>query len=62
MEELTKEQIVAMAIAAIAEETQTDAKNLRVVSFKEIQKTPLMQYVSDNNINYKRYELEDELA
>ncbi|MCQ2467530.1 MAG: hypothetical protein MJ166_08445 [Clostridia bacterium] len=62
MEELTKEQIVAMAIAAIAEETKTDAKNLRVVSFREVQKTPLMQYVSDNNINYKRYELEDELA
>ena len=62
MEELTKEQFVAMAIAAIAEETKTDAKNLRVVSFREVQKTPLMQYVSDNNINYKRYELEDELA
>ena len=62
MEELTKEEIIAMAIGAIAEETNTDAKNLRVVSFKEVQKTPLMQYVSDNNINYKRYELEDELA
>lgn len=62
MEELTKEEIIAMAIAAIAEETGTDAKNLRVVSFREVKQSPLMQYVADRKINYKRYELEDELA
>lgn len=62
MEELTKEEIIAMAVAAIAEETGTDAKNLRVTSFKEVQKSLLSQYLSDNNISYKKYTLEDELA
>lgn len=62
MEELNKEEIIAMAIACIAEETGTDAKNLRVTSFKEVQKSPLAQYISDNNICYKKYSLEDELV
>lgn len=62
MEELTKEEIAVMAIAAIAEETKTDAKNLRIVSFREIQESPLMQFVKDNGISYKKYTLEDELV
>ena len=62
MEELTREEIAAMAIAAIAEESSIDAKNLRIESFREIKQSGLMQYVSDNNINYKKYTLEDELV
>ena len=62
MEELTIEEIAAMAVAAIAEETNTDAKNLRIVSFREIQESPLMQFVKDNGISYKKYSLEDELV
>ncbi|MCQ2531904.1 MAG: hypothetical protein MJ093_04280 [Saccharofermentans sp.] len=62
MEELTREEIAAMAIACIAEETGTDSKNLRIVSFREVKQSPLMQYVSDNGINYKKYTLEDELV
>ena len=62
MEDLTREEIIAMAVAAIAEETGTDARDLRVTSFKEVQQSPLAQYVSDNNIAYKKYTLEDELA
>ena len=62
MEELTREEIAAMAIAAIAEESSIDAKNLRIVSFREIKQSGLMQYVSDNNINYKKNTLEDELV
>jgi len=61
MEELTKEEIVAMAIAAIAEETGTDAKNLRVVSFRELGESALGKYIRENNISYKKYTLEDEL-
>ena len=60
--ELTKEQIVAMAVAAIAEETGTDARDLRVVSFREIGESSLMKYVREKNINYKKYTLEDELV
>jgi ribosomal protein L15E len=62
MEELTKEEIVAMAIAAIAEESGTDAKNLRVVSFREIGESALDKYVRENNIAYRKYQLEDELV
>lgn len=62
MEEITKEEIIAMAVACIAEETGTEAKDLRVTSFREVQLSPLAQYVSDNNICYKKYTLEDELA
>ena len=62
MEELTKEEIVAMAVAAIAEETGTDARDLRVVSFREIGESSLIKYVREKNINYKKYTLEDELV
>lgn len=62
MEELTKEEIVAMAVAAIAEETGTDASDMRVVSFREIGESDLMKYVRENNISYKKYSLEDELV
>ena len=50
MEELTKEEIVAMAVAAIAEETGTDVRDMRVVSFREIGESALMKYVRENNI------------
>ncbi|MCQ2503882.1 MAG: hypothetical protein MJ103_01460 [Saccharofermentans sp.] len=59
--ELTKEEIVAMAVAAIAEETGTDCKNIRVKSFRELSLTGLAKYIADNNITYKKYTLEDEL-
>ena len=51
-----------MAIAAIAEESGTDAKNLRVVSFREIGESALDKYVRENNIAYRKYQLEDELV
>ena len=62
MEQLTKEEIVAMAVAAIAEKTGKDIKNLRVVNFRELGESPLMKYIRDNNISYKKYTLEDELV
>ncbi len=55
--DISKEQIVAMAVAAIAEETQEDIKNLRVVSFREIKKSSLEQYIADHGIQYKKYQL-----
>ena len=56
---MEKEQIVAMAVAAIAEETRTDASAIRVVSFREIQRNALEQYISDHGIEYKKYQLGD---
>ena len=49
------EKIVAMAVAAIAEETQEDVKSLRVVSFREIKKSSLEQYIADYHIQYVKY-------
>ena len=53
------EQIVAMAVAAIAEESGTDPKHVVVRSFKEVKKSSLEQYIADNQISYKKYQLED---
>ena len=53
------EKVLAMAVAAIVEESQTDASAIRVVSFREIKKSALEQYISDHQINYKKYQLED---
>ncbi len=56
------EQIVAMAVAAIAEESGTDPKHVVVRSFKEVKKSSLEQYIADNQISYKKYQLEDSRA
>ena len=55
--ELTMEQIAAMAVAAVAEETGEEMDNLRIVSFREIHKSSLEQYISDNHIQYHKYQL-----
>ena len=55
--EYTEEQIVAMAIAAIAEETQEDVSALRVLSFRELKKSSLEQYIADHQLVYHKYQL-----
>ena len=57
--ELTDEAVVAMAVAAIAEETGVKSDNLRVVSFRKVNKTSLEEYIEENDINYKKYQLGD---
>lgn len=57
---LTHEQIAAMAVAAIAEETNEDLKNLRILSFKEVQKSNLEKYLEEHQIRFKKYELGEE--
>ena len=56
---MERENVLAMAVAAVAEETQTDVKQVRVLSFREIKKSPLEQYLADNHITYHKYQLED---
>ena len=58
---LTREQIVAMAVAAIAEEEGCTAETLRVTSFREIRKSPLEQYLADRGVTYHEYQLGDSL-
>lgn len=55
---LKKGIIIAMAVAAIAEETHEDIKNLQVVSFRKVTRSSLAKYIIDHNINYTKYKLE----
>ena len=57
---MEKDVIVAMAVAALAEELQTDIKRIRVVSFKEIEKSRLEKYIEDHSIVYSQYQLGDQ--
>lgn len=53
------EKILAMAVAAVAEETGTELKHVKILSFKEVQKSSLEQYIEKNHISYHKYQLED---
>lgn len=52
------EKALVMAVAAIAEENGVEPKRVVVHSFKEIQKSSLEQYIEDNHISYRKYQLE----
>ena len=58
---LSEEMVLAMAIACIAEEEKTDISGYRVVSFNEIQKSSLEEYIEMKQIAYKKYQPGDEL-
>ena len=58
---MKEELIIAMTVAAIAEEKHIDTKHVVVRSFKEIKKSSLEQFIEDNNINYHKYQLEDSM-
>ena len=53
------EKILAMAVAAVAEECHVQPEHVVVRSFKEIQKSSLEQYIEENHISYQKYQLED---
>ena len=56
------EKIVAMAVAAVAEENGIEPKRVVVRSFREIHKSSLAQFIEDNQISYHKYQLEDSKA
>ncbi len=58
---MENEKIIAMAVAAIAEENCVETKKVVVRSFKEIKKSSLEQFIEDNNIDYHKYQLEDSM-
>ena len=51
------EKVLAMAVAAVAEESGIEPKHVVVRSFKEIQKSSLEKYIEDNHITYQKYQL-----
>ena len=52
------EKVLAMAVAAVAEENGVEPKHVTVHSFKEIQKSSLEKFIEDNKISYQKYQLE----
>ena len=52
------EKVLAMAVAAVAEENGVEPKRVTVLSFKEVQKSSLEKFIEDNKITYKKYQLE----
>ena len=56
------EKIVAMAVAAVAEENGVAPERVTVKSFTELQKSSLEKYIEDNHISYHKYQLEDSMA
>ena len=58
--ELSNKKIIALAIAAIAEMSGKNIHNLRVISFKKIQKNTLKEYLEKNKMEYHKYQLGDE--
>ena len=59
---LDMDELVAMAVAAVAEDMRTDVKRIRVVNFHEVLPGPLDRYLAERRISFRRYELKDELA
>ena len=58
---MTKEEIVAMAVAVLAEELGTEIKRVQICSFTEIEKSSLEKYIEDRALQYKKYQLGDEI-
>ena len=56
------ETVLAMAVAAVAEENGVEVKKVIVRSFKEIHKSSLEKFIADNHIDYHKYQLEDARA
>ena len=56
---MEKDEIIAMAVAAIAEELKTDIKRIRVKSFREVEKSNLEKYIEEKSIPYRKYQLGD---
>ena len=55
--EISKEQIVAMAVAAIAEELGEEITRIRVLSFREIHKGGAERFAAEHHIPYQKYRL-----
>ncbi len=56
---MDKETIMAMAIAAVAEELNIEFHRIKVLSFKEVEKSSLEKYIEENQISFKKYRLGD---
>lgn len=58
---LTDEEIIAMAVAAIAVETGEDPKRMRVKSFHKVSESSLQKFLKDSNTEFNKFKLENVL-
>ena len=49
-------------MTVILKETGLDASKIRLISFREVEASPLAQYIERYRIAYKKYQLGDESA
>ena len=49
--------IVAMSVAAIAEELHTEVQRIKVLSFKEVEKSSLEKYIEERGIYFHKFQL-----
>ena len=56
---MDKKAIVAMAVAAVAEELHTEAHKIKVLSFKEVEKSSLEKYIEEKGISFQKFQLGD---
>ena len=54
---MEKEQIIAMAVAAVTEELKINTKRIRVLSFKEVEKSSLEKFIEEKAIHFEKYQL-----
>lgn len=59
---IQNEELIAAAMTVILKETGLDASKIRLISFREVEASPLAQYIERYRITYKKYQLGDESA
>ncbi len=56
---MEQEQVMAMALALIADELGVDPSELRVLGFREVQPGTLGAYLEENDVVFRQYQLGD---
>ncbi len=59
---MERNEALAMALAAVADDLDTDPENLRVVRFREVPEGALETYLREHNVVFRRYQLGDKEA
>lgn len=59
---IPNEELIAAAMTVILKETGLDASKIRLISFREVEESPLARYIEHYRIAYRKYQLGDESA
>lgn len=50
---------MAMAVAVVAEELHTEVHGIKVLSFREVEKSSLEKYIEEKGISFQKFQLGD---